>query len=532
LCLPVLHPRRMSMPNGWRGASAAVTLFLIAVTTWAKPAVVESGAVAGVAKDGITAYLGIPFAAPPIGELRWREPQPVKPWKGTRRATSFAPACLQKGVSMPGEKPPLTSEDCLYLNVWTPAKAAEERLPVLVWIHGGGYVNGSASMPLYWGDRLARRGVIVVTIAYRLGPLGFLAHADLTAESARSSSGNYGLLDQIAALEWIRRNAAAFGGDAQRVTIAGQSSGAMAVSMLMASPRARGLFHRAIGQSGGLFEPLQIAPSYLLTNAERDGRAYVSSLGADSIAALRKRPAADLLEGNAASVSHPVVEPDVLPVSPYDAFTSGSHNDVPVLVGFNAEEARAFVDVSQVKAASFAADIERRFGSLPAPLMSAYPHLSDVQARQARLDLERDLRFGWDMWAWARLQVQSGRSRVYFYYFKQQPPFPKGSIHDGWGASHFAELWYMFDHLDQEDTWRWSAADRRLAALMSGYWTNFVKSGDPNGDGLPLWPPFDGDETVLHLSDSIVVDGLPNADSLRVFDAVYDSLRDKPLVTR
>lgn len=519
------------MSHCWCSTSVAGTLCLIAATAWAKPALVESGAVEGVAKDAVTAYLGMPFAAPPVGELRWREPQPVAPWEGTRKATSFAPACMQTGVSMPGEQPPVTSEDCLYLNIWTPAKAADERLPVIVWIHGGGYQNGSASMPLYWGDRLAQRGVIVITIAYRLGPLGFLAHADLTAESAHESSGNYGLLDQIAALEWIRRNIAVFGGDPQRVTIAGQSAGAMSVSMLMASPRAKGLFHRAIGQSGGLFEPLQIAPSYLLANAERDGKAYASSVGATSIAALRKLPAAELLAGKAGSVSHPVVEPYVLPAAPYEAFISGSYNDVPVLVGFNAEEGRAFVDVSRVEAATFAADIERGFGSLPSPLIDAYPHVNDAQARQSRLDLERDLRFGWDMWAWARLQAQSGRSPVYFYYFKRQPPFPKGSIHEGWGASHFAELWYMFDHLDQYAS-HWSAVDRELANSMSGYWTNFAKGGDPNGDGLPRWPLFDGGSTVLHLSDPVAVDGLPNRATLQVFDAVYDTIRGKPFGTR
>jgi para-nitrobenzyl esterase len=512
-------------------ASQAAAEPPIATTTRAKPALIEAGAVEGVAKDGLTAYLGVPFAAPPVGDLRWREPQPVAPWKGTRRAISFAPACMQKGVSMPGEKPPITSEDCLYLNIWTPAKAADERLPVIAWIHGGGYTNGSASMPLYWGDRLAQQGVIVVTIAYRLGPLGFLAHPDLTAESAHKSSGNYGLLDQIAALEWIRRNIAAFGGDPQRVTIAGQSSGAMSVSMLMASPRAKGLYQRAIGQSGGLFEPIQLAPSYLLANAERDGQAYASSVGAVSIAALRKLPAADLLGGSAGSVSHPVVEPYVLPVAPYDAFTSGAYNNVPAIVGFNAEEARAFVDIRSVKAATFAADVQHTFGSLPAPLMDAYPHVTDVQARHARLDLERDLRFGWDMWAWARLQVQSRRSPVYFYYFEQKPPFPKGSLYEGWGASHFAELWYMFDHLDQE-AWRWSAADRELAGQMSGYWASFAKRGDPNGDGLPLWPPFDGNNKVMRLREPVFVGGVPNKDRLRVFDAVYSTVRGQPFATQ
>jgi para-nitrobenzyl esterase len=514
------------MPRSWLKMSVVGTLCVIAAAAWAKPVRVESGAIEGSAENGVIIYKGVPFAAPPVGELRWREPQAAAAWQGTRKATSFAPACMQEGVSMPGEKPPAVSEDCLYLNIWTPAQA-EGHLPVMVWIHGGGYTNGSASMPLYWGERLAQRGVIVVTVAYRLGPLGFLAHPDLTAESPHQSSGNYGLLDQIAALKWIQKNIAAFGADPQRVTIAGQSSGGMSVSMLMASPLAKGLFHRAIGQSGGLFEPVQIAPRYLLTNAQRDGKEYATSVGAASVVALRKLSAADLLKGKAGSVSHPVIEPYALPASPHDAFVSRTYNDVPVLVGFNAEEARSLVDVESVKAATFAADVERSFGPLPAPLMEAYPHATDAQARQARLDLERDLRFGWDMWAWARLQAQFGKSRVHFYYFTHRPPFPAGSVHEGWGASHFAELWYMFDHLDQEQ-WPWSAADRELAALMSHYWTNFVKSGDPNGNGLPTWPDFDVDGKVLHLGESTAVDDVPNAESLRVFDAVYDAVRGKP----
>jgi para-nitrobenzyl esterase len=296
----------------------------------------------------------------------------------------------------------------------------------------------------------------------------------------------------------------------------------MSVSMLMASPRAKGLFHRAIGQSGGTFEPMQIAPQYLLVNAERDGREYMNSLRADSIEALRKRPAADLLEGTAGRVSHPVIEPFTLPAPPYEAFVSGAYNHVPALVGFNAEEARSLVDVASVTAATFDADIERSFGALPPPLTQAYPHASDAQARQARLDFERDLRFGWDMWTWARLQA----GRAYFYHFMQRPPFPADSIYHDWGASHFAELWYMFDHLDQ-DSWAWSPADRQLAQLMTGYWTNFVKRGDPNGEGLPRWPTF-GAGDAMHLASPVFVGGLPGTDKLRVFDAVYDAVRGKP----
>jgi len=427
---------------------------------------------------------------------------------------------------MPGETPPAISEDCLYLNIWAPASRAPGSLPVIVWIYGGGYRNGSASMPLYWGDRLARQGVIVVTIAYRLGPLGFLAHPELTRESPYQSSGNYGLMDQIAALEWVRRNIAAFGGDPTRVTIAGQSSGAISVSILMASPRAKGLFQRAIGESGGLFEPLQLAPNYLLSNAERDGEKYAASLGAARLRDLRQMPAARLLGGgDAGGVTHPVIEPYLLPAAPYEAFASGQQNDVPVLIGSNSEEARSLTDVSNVKASTFEADIERSFGPLPPPILAAYPHATDEQTRQARLDLERDLRFGWDMWAWARLQAASARNPVYYYSFRQRPPFPVGSVYEGWGASHFAELWYVFDHLGQAP-WPWRPEDRKLAKEMSGYWVNFARSGNPNGPGLPRWPAFtSADSKVLYLGDPITVGGVANIDSLSVLDAVYSTVR-------
>jgi para-nitrobenzyl esterase len=492
-------------------------------------AVTTSGSISGVRADGLSVYKGVPFAAPPVGDLRWRAPEAVPRWTGTRTATAFAPACMQEGVSMPGEVPPKVSEDCLYLNIWTPAKRAAERLPVIVWIHGGGYRNGSASMPLYWGDQLAHRGVIVVTIAYRLGPLGFLALADLTRESPSGSSGNYGLMDQLAALRWVQHNISAFGGDPSRVTIAGQSSGAISVSILMASPQAKGLFQRAIGESGALFEPLQLAPSYLLANAERDGEKYAATLGVHSLQELRSLPAARLLGGgNAGGVTHPVIEPYLLPMAPFAVFAAGRQNDVPLLIGSNAEEARSLTDVTNVRAATFDADVERSFGALPPAIVAAYPHASDAAAQEARLDLERDLRFGWDMWAWARLQA-TGRSAVYYYSFRQRPPFPTDSLYAGWGASHFAELWYVFDHLNQEP-WRWSKADRTVAETMSRYWTNFARSGDPNGSGLPSWPAFTAENSrVLYIGDPVTVGKVPNISSLTVLDAVYAGLRAGPL---
>jgi para-nitrobenzyl esterase len=503
----------------------------LACAAVAQQVLTETGKISGLRAKGLSVYKGIPFAAPPVGDYRWRPPQHAAHWTGTRKADAFAPACMQVGVSMPGETPPKVDEDCLYLNIWTPAKSKHQRLPVIVWIYGGGYINGSASMPLYWGDRLAQKGAIVVTIAYRLGPLGFLALPELTQESPHHSSGNYGLMDQIAALRWIQRNIAAFGGDPNCVTIAGQSSGAISVSILMASPLAKGLFQRAIGESGGLFEPLQLAPKFLLANAERDGEKYAASLGAPSLKQLRLLPA-NLLTGNAGGISHPVIEPYVLPVSPYEAFTAGQQNDVPLLIGSNAEEARAMIDVSHETAATFDSDMEHSVGQLPPPLLAAYPHTTDEGAKQARLGLERDLRFGWDMWAWARLQATTGQKSVYYYLFQQQPPFPVGSLYEGWGASHFAELWYVFDHLDQEP-WRWSNADRRVAEEMSSYWVNFAKSGNPNGPDLPQWPAFTNTESkVQYLGDPITVGGVANIGGLTVFDSVYATVRGKPFAAR
>ena len=505
-----------------------LALMLSSNLAQARPLRVESGFLQGTKIGGLALYRGVPYATPPLGPLRWREPQSVSPWQGVRKADAFAAACMQTGVSMPGERPPTVNEDCLYLNIWTPARKSTAHLPVMVWIHGGGYSNGSASMPLYWGDRLARKGLIVVTVAYRLGPFGFLAHPELTRESAHHSSGNYGLLDQIAALEWIQRNIGAFGGDAGRVTVAGQSAGAMAVSALMSSPRAKGLFQRAIAESGGLFEPLALAPQYLLTHAEEKGEGYAASLGTSSIREMRQLPARALLGGTAAAIAHPVIEPYVLPESPYDVFAAGHQNDVPLLLGSNAEEARALADVSQLTASTFANDVERSFGPLPAAIIGAYPHDTDVRARQARLDLERDLRFGWDMWAWARLQARTGHHPVYYYSFDHQPPFPTGSFAEGWGASHYAELWYVFDHLDQE-SWKWTKGDHRLARSISSYWVNFARSGNPNGRHLPHWPAYDDTRgAVQQLDDLITVGTVHDSAGLEAFDAAYGTARGTP----
>jgi para-nitrobenzyl esterase len=512
-------------------AASIVIALTVAGTVKAEPVMTDAGLLQGVREGALTVYKGVPFAAPPIGNMRWTDPRPVPPWHGVRKADAFAPACVQTGVSMPGEAPPQISEDCLYLNVWTPARRPDARLPVMVWIPGGGFTNGSASMPLYRGDRLSLRGVIVVTIAYRLGPLGFLAHPELTRESPHASSGNYGLLDQVAALRWVQRNIGALGGDPTRVTIFGQSAGGMSVSLLMASPLAKGLFHRAIGESGGMFEPIEIAPNYRLAKAEQDGVTYAASLGARSLADLRRLAADDLLKGAAFAVSHPIIEPYAMPMIPADAFRAGRQNDVPILIGFNAEEARSFVDLGAVKAASFATDLPRFWPSaLKSPgFLAAYPHATDEEARTARVALETELRFAWDMWGWGRAQALTGRSKVYFYRFDRRPPFPANSIYAGWGAGHFVELWYIFDHLGQE-AWPWTPADRRLAELMPAYWTNFAKTGDPNGPGLPPWPGFEvASPNLLLLGTQVTSGALPVTPGLKAIDELYSLARRAPL---
>ncbi len=509
-----------------------VSIFVVFASLWsaelAAATAIESGLLEGVQENGIRVFKGVPFAAPPTGRLRWRSPQAPAAWSGIRSADRFAPICMQHG-SYPEDAPPEPmSEDCLYLNIWLPPLAEDRQqasartYPVMVWIYGGGLMNGSASTPLYAGDMLARKGVILVTANYRLGVLGFLAHPDLSRESPQHVSGNYGLLDQLAALRWVQRNIAAFGGDPTRVTVFGQSSGSISISELVVSPLAKDLFQRAIGESGGLFEPVELGSDFELADAELGGKAFADNAGAGTLQQLRAIPATELI-GKRFN-PHAIIDGYLLPLAPYDAYVEGKQNDVAVLIGSNASEGRLFLDGTAVTAANRDKRLSNDFPGLIVSLAGPASATSDEHARATFVAFEGEMRFGWDMWEWARLQAGAG-GRAYLYRYTQESPYRSGDKYFGWGASHGMEMPYVFDHLDQQAL-PWTAQDRQLASSMSSYWTNFAKSGDPNGPGLPTWPTFRATSTqAMQLGPEITPIAIPDLVELQRIGGLYWSAR-------
>jgi para-nitrobenzyl esterase len=410
------------------------------------------------------------------------------------------------------------SEDCLYLNVYTPASSAAAKLPVMVWIHGGAWTSGAGA--IYQGEDLARKGVVVVTLNYRLGVFGFLAHPELTRESPQHASGNYALLDQIAALRWVQRNVAAFGGDPSRVTIFGESAGSWSVHNLVASPLASGLFHRAIGESGGRF-----SVTTTLRQAEQAGEKFATAVAAGSIADLRAMPA-DVLQGASGGFSS-VSNADgwVLPAIMLDLFRAGKQNDVPTVIGSNADEGTIFAPASTT-AATFRRQAEREFGADADRWITLHPFADDEQARSAQAGAMRDRTFGWEMRTWARLQSQTGKSSVYLYYFSHVPPLPNAA----WlGAQHGAEIPYVLNWPNgrHSASVSWTDADRALADQVSSYWVNFATTGNPNGKGLPTWAAYSrGDERALGIGDSVRMIAVPNAASLDFVDEVVGHRRN------
>jgi para-nitrobenzyl esterase len=458
-----------------------------------------------VSADGmVRTFKGIPYAAPPVGPLRWMPPEPVAPWTGVRRAVDYGPRPMQGrifGDMVFHDAGP--SEDCLYLNLWRPEQA-KGRLPVMVWIFGGGFAAGSTSEPRQDGGNLCKKGVLVVSLNYRLGVFGFLAHPDLARESGRNSSGNYGLLDQVAALQWVKRNIERFGGDPGNVTIFGESAGSFAVSALMASPLARGLFRRAIGESGAFFS--NTLPMKPRAEAEVSGAKFAAEIGKPSIEALRAMPAQELLD---AALKHEILEfwPDVdgyfLTSDCLTVFASGGQAHVPLLAGWNRDEGsyKGFFGDKEPSVGLYGELAKAKYGAKAGAFLAAYPASTDAQAKRAAQDAEGDRFIGFGTWKWLEMQRLTGRSPVYRYEFDQALPLAADAAPGAEASAyHSGEIEFVFRVLSSKKL-PWRPQDREVSELMSSYWTNFAKTGDPNGPGLARWPAYgasDGYE-VMHL---------------------------------
>jgi len=503
------------------GTLALVTMVMPSLHAAADSVKTDAGILTGTpAKDGVVAYLGIPYAAPPVGEWRWRPPQPPAHWDGTRRADRFGASCMQ---NQPGSRLPWTEEfmtqgpvgeDCLFLNVWTAAKGAAAKLPVMFWIYGGGFNEGSSSVAVYNGEMLARKGVIVVSVNYRVGPLGFFVHPELSKESEHHVSGNYGLLDQIAALQWVDRNIEAFGGDPGRVTIFGQSAGAISVVDLMQSAQAKGLFARAIAQSGpGLLRPNALGATQTLSDRETAGVKYADSKGAHTLAELRALPASAFFgqtagRGGPPAPNGPFKDGWVLPaVEP--------PTQVPLMVGFVADDigvTGGFSPATQATRATYESDARRIFGDRADAFLKLYPASGDADVISAGKTAGRDrARVGLDLWAADQVKASQ---RVYTYYFDRVMPWP---AHPEFGAFHTSEVPYVFQTIDRVDR-PWEPIDRQIAETVSAYWSNFAKSGDPNGDGLAAWPSYaPGSHTTMQLGPHMGAMSTADADKVAFF---------------
>jgi para-nitrobenzyl esterase len=454
----------------------------------------EAGLVEGAkSADGqVVIFEGIPFAAPPVGELRWKEPQPVSPWKGVRKATEFGARCMQAriyGDMVFRDVGP--SEDCLYLNVWTPGTSAKTKLPVMVWIYGGGFQAGASSEPRQDGEHLGHKGVVIVSMNYRLGIFGFFSHPGLTAESAHHASGNYGLMDQAAALKWVHENIATFGGDPNSVTIFGESAGSFAVSALMASPLSKGLMRAAIGESGAFFgKTLRAKP---LAESERRDVVFAESLGLKSLGQLRGVSAEKLLEasrsGNDNDRFRPNIDGYFMPASPSEIYGKGEQAHVPLMAGWNRDEGsyQQFFGKEQVSKENYLANIRQLFGEAAPEALKLFPGGSDEEVKESAALLSTADFTALGTWKWLEMQLQTGEAPVYRYEFDQVPPASEGHAAESRLAYHSAEIEYVFGTLDwKKITWR--PEDYKLSEQMGAYWTNFAKTGNPNGAGLGAWP--------------------------------------------
>jgi para-nitrobenzyl esterase len=482
----------------------------------------DSGRVVGVSgrTAAVRVFKGIPFAAPPVGSMRWRAPHPVIPWNGVRQANEFGPRCVQIAGNLDGLQSgeaaaqPM-SEDCLYLNVWTAAESGSARRPVLVWSHGGAFRVGAGSLPEYDGEALARKGIILVTYNYRLGPFGFLAHPDLTKESGRNASGNYGLMDSVAALQWVQKNIAAFGGDPDRVTVMGQSAGGFLTQFSVVSPRIPRLFQRAIVQSASV----RIDPFPSLAEAERAGQEAATKLGAPSLAALRGKSAEEIQLGILGT--RPTLDGWYLSEQAWTSLASGRHKNIDLLIGSNKDEGtfpylrgRA-MGLGDMTALQFTAYVHGRFGTNADTFLKLYPAGSDDQATISQLAAFSD-EASWNGRFWAAAHASRSTTKAYLYRFAHEPPVVAGQPNRR--ATHTAEIPYVFNIPGPS----WTDVDRRLADTMSSYWVNFARLGDPNGPGLPRWSAFKPGDREQQMILGPTVESGPTLDSAHV--ALFNAL--------
>ena len=488
---------------------------------------VETGDVEGIADGTLAVYKAIPYAAPPVGDLRWREPQPAKAWEGVRLCDKFGP--LPPQPTRQGRTADMMSEDCLYLGIATPAKSTADRLPVMVWIHGGSFQT-----EWYGGDlwkHLAQRGVVIVSVEYRTGALGFMAHPELTKESKNGHSGNYGLLDQIFALQWVQRNISSFGGDPTCVTIFGESAGAISCSMLCASPLAKGLFHRCISQSGGSFAPWSDQPRSLgldasQKGAELQGINFQKHLKKKNLKQLRKMDAMALC-GNDVGFGGfwPCVDGYVICDDQYRLYERGEYNDVPVIVMTNSDEGALF-SPGNIKAENYQKQVRQIFGSWADEALKVYPGNTDDEAWHGNGDAFRDMGFAWPSFAWVSLQAKTGKSGAYAAYLAQPSTRSFSNDRRRKGVAHADDILYLNgEFLTQPEKY---PAESAVAEIMQQYWVNFARTGNPNAKGLPYWPTFDDSKpTTMQFSNGASLIMRPNREQVDFVDRYYKAKREE-----
>jgi para-nitrobenzyl esterase len=492
---------------------------------------IANGTLEGVSdkSTGVRSFKGVPFGEPPVGDLRWKPPQPVKNWQGARKADKFGPRCMQRPIF--GDmnfRSNGMSEDCLYLNVWTPAKSANAKLPVLVYFFGGGFMAGDGSEGRYDGESMAKKGIVAITVSYRLGVFGFFAHPELTKESPNKASGNYALFDMHAALKWVQQNIAAFGGDPKRVTIAGESAGSIAVSAQMASPLSKNLIAGAIGESGSILGALSAVP---LADGEQAGVKFAANIGkgdSPSLTDLRAIPAEQLLEATAKPGLPrfgPVVDGYFFPKSPFEIFAAGEQARVPLLAGVNSEESGYFGVIGRETPTveNYRKALERLYPGKSEEAFKLYPASNETEVMDSAQALASDRFIGYSTWKWMDVATKTGGKPTYYYLYARPRPAMRPEMGDAQpglaggvirgqqaaanprpqprGAVHSAEIEYAMGNLDLNKVYAWTPEDYKVSQVMQDYFANFIKTGNPNGKGLPNWPKFaEGQRIVIDVN--------------------------------